>query len=95
MNEEYEQEQEYSFKRPLFNLKELKKRQEIFDKKVGRKKVEYEFQEICLEMNEWFGQKCWFIFYRHDLQSIKEAFEICKSKDIKKVNYLIGIIKRS
>ena len=77
-------------------LKEiLKGRREAFLKKNKGKKVDYPFQEIGLELEEWFGQKCWFVFYKPeaDLDKVKNALEICKTKEIKNIGYLLGILK--
>ncbi|MBU1149115.1 hypothetical protein KKI23_03415, partial [Patescibacteria group bacterium] len=41
----------------------------------------YEFQEIGIELDEWFGQNCWWIFSKPEAEifKIKQALEICKS----------------
>ncbi len=58
-------------------------------------RIRYEFEEIGIAMDKWFGKKCWFIFYRPEasLRKVKEAFKICQDKGIRKLEYLIGIIK--
>ena len=92
-------EQKNKIERPDFSFdrffQEQKKREEAFDKKVGGKKVDYEYQEIGLAMENWFGKKCWFIFYRPEaeLQKVKEAFAKCRAKGIRKIEYLIGCLK--
>ncbi len=82
------------FKKIDFNL-DLEARRKAFEKKVGGKKVDYEYQEIGLEMQKWFNKNIWFIFYRPeaDLDKIKNAFKICREKGKKEINYLLGILK--
>ena len=60
-------------------------------------KIRYEFEEIGQDMEAWFGKNIWYIFYKPEaeLDKVKRAFEICKKKNIKKIQYLIGIIKKS
>ena len=59
-------------------------------------KVKYEFQELGIELDKWFGKKCWFIFYRPEaeLNRIKEAFKICQDKGIRSLNYMLGILRK-
>ena len=59
-------------------------------------KIKFEFQELGIELDKWFGKKCWFIFYRPEasLNKIKEAFQICQNKGIRKLEYLIGILQK-
>ena len=58
-------------------------------------KIQYEFQELGQDMEAWFGKNIWYIFYKPEaeLDKVKRAFEICKKKNIKKIQHLIGIIK--
>ena len=72
---------------------ELQKRRKYYEKR----KIDYEFQEVGLEMKEWFGGNVFWIFYRPEaeLNKVKEAFKICKEKGIKKVDYLLGVLSKS
>jgi hypothetical protein len=58
-------------------------------------KVQYEYQEIGLEMQKWFGKNIWWIFSRPEanLQKVRDALKICQQKGIKNIGYLIGILK--
>ena len=77
------------------NIEEiLKFRRNLLEKRTGGKKVNFEFQEIGLEMQKYFNQNIWFLFYRYPLDDIKKAFEICKTKKINKVGYIIGVLKK-
>ena len=63
--------------------------------KEAKKKIEFEFQSLGLEMKEYFGkQKFWYLFHdaRFNVKMIREAFEICKKRGVCKVNYLLGVL---
>jgi hypothetical protein len=86
---------QHPFKKLTLNF-DLEKRREEFNKKVGGKKVDFEFQELCLELNAWFNKKCWFIFYRPEasLERIRAAFKICQERKNKSVKYFLGVLKK-
>ncbi len=98
--EEILNEQRFEIKKPFtWNEfeKKIEKRAENFKKKHGNRKIDHRFQEIGLELQEWFGGNPWFIFYKPEatIDKIKRAFEICKKKQIKSIGYLLGIIQKS
>ena len=72
----------------------LKSRAEQFKEKTGGKKVECSFQELGLDLHTYFGRNVWWLFYKYKEEDIREAYEICKRRDIKNVNYLVGCIRR-
>jgi len=63
-------------------------------RKTKTTKADFRFQELGMEMQEYFKQNIWYLFYKYDEFQIKDAFTICKNKGIKKINYLVGIIRR-
>lgn len=73
----------------------LEKRAQDFKEKHKGKKVDFEFQEIGLELNKWFGQNCFWILSKpeSELQKVKYALKVCQEKKIKKIGYLLGILK--
>lgn len=62
------------------------------------KKVDYEYQALGLEMQEWFPKKdwkvVWAIFHRKGFTErlIRDAFLECKKRNVKGIGYLITII---
>ena len=72
----------------------LKSRAAQFKEKTGGKKVDYSFQELGLELQQYFGKGVWWLFYRYKEADIRRAYEICQRKGNKNVNYLVGCIKR-
>lgn len=66
--------------------------------KLDERKINYSFQLLGLDMADWFGkekQKLIFsLFYRHKEEKLRDAFEICKKRGVKTINYFLGIIKK-
>lgn len=72
---------------------DLKQKQIAFNNKYGGKKVEYSYQELGIDMQQYFGKNVWYLFHKYKEQDIREAFAICQKKNIRKIPYLIGCIK--
>jgi hypothetical protein len=87
--------EQHSFHKLLLEI-DFEKRREEFNRKVGGKKIDFEFQELGLELEQWFGKKLYWLFYKPeaDLEKVKQAFKVCRDKGIRKLEYLIGIIKK-
>lgn len=66
--------------------------------KVGRQKTKhnYEFQEVCSDLEKDFGKLVWTLPYKKGVteHKIKEAGQIARKRGILKFNYLVGILKR-
>ncbi len=54
-------------------------------------RIKYSYQELGFEMQKYFKQNIWFIFYRYRESEIREAFQICQ-KEKKPFPYLMGIL---
>ena len=72
----------------------LKSRAAQFTEKTGGKKVEHSFQELGLELQQYFGKGVWWLFYKYKEEDIRRAFGICQRNGKTNVNYLVGCIKR-
>jgi len=72
----------------------LQKRKTAFDEKHEGKKVEYEYQEVGIEMQKFFKQNIWFLFTKYDLNDIKYAFDQCKKYEKPHIGYLLAVIKK-
>ncbi len=78
-------------------LLEIKK-PEIKLSKPDKRKIDYSFQLLGLDMAEYYGkekQKLIFsLFYKHSEIKLRDAFEVCKKRGVKSINYMLGIIKK-
>lgn len=63
---------------------------------VKKTKHEYEYQEVCCDIEKDFGRLVWTLPYKVGVTpyKIKKAAEIARARGIKKYPYLVGIIKR-
>uniref|UniRef100_A0A6H1ZQA3 Uncharacterized protein n=1 Tax=viral metagenome TaxID=1070528 RepID=A0A6H1ZQA3_9ZZZZ len=58
-------------------------------------KVDYSFQDLGLEMQDYFKTNIWWIFHRNwGEEQIRDAFIACKRAKITKVSYLVGILNK-
>lgn len=66
--------------------------------KIGRHetKHEYEYQEVCSDLQKDFGKLVWTLPYKEGVTEykIKEAGRIARQRGILKFNYLVGILKK-
>jgi hypothetical protein len=67
-------------------------------KQPNKKKIDYSFQELGIAMESWFGSEqkkwLWSLFFKYQEDMIRDAFKVCKSRNIRKLNYLVGILKK-
>ncbi len=68
----------------------------INDFKPKKDKVQFEFQELGKELEPIYGKVVWSLFYKPGFTEfkIKKAHEIASSRNITKLSYLIGIIRK-
>ena len=52
------------------------------------------WQVLADEMTGYFGENCYWIFWKKEEWKIRAAFKVCQEKGIRKVGYLLGVIKR-
>ena len=64
------------------------------NKELKKHKIEYSFQEIGVQMSQYFKGNIWWIFHKHPEWKIRDAFKVCKKAGIYKINYLLGILKK-
>lgn len=60
------------------------------------KQIDFPFQELGIEMQDYYGQNIWWLFHKEyaPLGKIREAFKIAQRKKNKSFPYLVGIIKK-
>ena len=63
---------------------------------VKKSKHEYEFQEVCSDLQKDFGKLVWTLPHKVGFtpHKIKKAGDIARKRGVKKFPYLVGIIKR-
>jgi hypothetical protein len=61
-----------------------------------KSKFDYEFQELCTELQPIYGKMIWSLPHRAGFTEyrIREAHRIASERGIQKIGYLIGILKR-
>ncbi len=61
-----------------------------------KEKIDFEFQELCLELEPIYGKVIWSLPYKAGMTEykIRQAAKIASEKGIKKFPYLMGILKR-
>ena len=59
-------------------------------------KYDYEYQEVCSDLQKDFGKLVWTLPYKSWVTEYKlrKAGEIARQRGVKKFPYLVGIIKR-
>lgn len=79
---------------------ELKDYTKIIEERIESQKtgpkIDFEFQELCLELQPIYGKRIWTLPYKvgYTEKKIRKAHEIAMKKGILKINYLIGIINK-
>lgn len=74
-------------------LETLKERKEEYEREHPEK-IEFEFQELGIEMKKYFGRNLFWVFSMdYSVDDIRRAFNICKERDVKNYAYLLGILK--
>ena len=52
-----------------------------------------EWEVLADEMTIYFGENCFWLFYKNDDWKLRNAFKICKDKKISSFRYLMGVLK--
>lgn len=59
-----------------------------------KKELNAGWEVLADEMTDYFGENCYWLFYKKDEWKIRDAFKICKDKRISSFKYLLGILKK-
>jgi len=63
--------------------------------KKAEHKIDYSYQELGIELQEYFGVKwVWRFFYIYPESKIREAFKITKERGMTKPSYMVGVMKK-
>lgn len=78
---------------------EIDKEQYLKKFEVDKHRISEQYQEICDEAETWFGKAqnrlIWSLPWRKGItdNKLRNALEVCKTKQIKDIRYLLGVLK--
>jgi len=74
---------------------EINKEQYLSRFKKQKNKIDFEFQELGLELEPFYGKVIWSLFHKVGMteQKIRDAHKIAEKRGVTKFPYLLGIIK--
>lgn len=59
-----------------------------------KKKIDFEFQELCLSLEKTYGKLVWTLPFKYSEIKIRDAAKIAKERGKETFPYLVGIIKK-
>ena len=59
-----------------------------------RRNYHTSWEVLADEMTEYFGENCYWLFYKKEYWKIRNAFKICQKQKISSFRYLMGILKK-
>jgi len=65
-----------------------------FKIKSSKKPFNAAWEVLADEMTDYFGENCYWIFYKQEQWKIRNAFKIFQEKRICSLKYLMGILKK-
>jgi hypothetical protein len=74
-------------------MKSLKENISAFRFQEPTKKYRAEWEVLADEMTNYFGENCFWLFRRKEEWKIRDAYKICRGKQIRSLRYLMGIVK--
>ena len=76
-------------------MESIKEKIDTFRIRSPKKNYHAEWEVLADEMTEYFGENCYWLFYKTQDWKIRNAFKICQEKRISSFRYLMGILKKS
>jgi hypothetical protein len=74
------------------NMESISKKIDTYRIKSPTKNYHAEWQVLADEMTEYFGENCYWLFYKKEDWKIRDAFKVCQGKRIRSLRYLMGIL---
>jgi hypothetical protein len=71
----------------------ISKKIDTFRIKPPRRNYHSEWEVMADEMTEYFGENCYWLFYKKEDWKIRNAFKICREKRINSFRYFMGVLK--
>jgi len=75
-------------------MESIKGKIDKFQMKSPRKNFNAGWEVLADEMTNYFGENCYWLFYKKEDWKIRNAFKICQEKRISSLKYLMGILKK-
>jgi hypothetical protein len=75
-------------------MESIKEKIDKFQMKSPIRNFNAEWEVLADEMTNYFGENCYWLFYKKEDWKIRNAFKICKEKRIGSLRYLIGILRK-
>ena len=76
-------------------MESIKENIDKFQMRSTGKKFNAEWEFLADEMTDYFGENCYWLFYKKEDWKIRNAFNACKGKRIRSFRYLMGILKNN
>jgi hypothetical protein len=74
-------------------MESIKENFDTFRIRSPMRKFHAEWEVLADEMTDYFGENCYWLFYKKEDWKIRNAFKICQEKRIRSLRYLMGILK--
>lgn len=82
---------------PQQNLTPKSSRGEAYEKEreeLRKHKIDYEYQEIGIEMSKYFKENIWWLFSKYPYPKIRQAFKKRQEEGVYKISHLLSDLKR-
>jgi hypothetical protein len=74
-------------------MKSIKENLEVFQIQAPCRAYRAGWEVLADEMTGYFGENCFWLFRRKEEWKIRNAYQICRGKQIRSFRYLMGILK--
>jgi len=74
-------------------MKSIKENLEVFQIQSHCRAYRAGWEVLADEMTGYFGENCFWLFRRREEWKIRNAYQICRGKQIRSFRYLMGILK--
>jgi hypothetical protein len=74
-------------------MEPIKAKIDTFRIRLPKRNFNSAWEVLADEMTNYFGENCYWVFYKKEDWKIRNAFKICQGKRIRSLRYLMGILK--
>jgi hypothetical protein len=75
-------------------MKAIKEKIDKLRARTPKRNFNAEWEVLADEMTNYFGENCYWLFYKKEDWKIRNAFKICQEKRISSLRYLMGVLKK-
>ena len=76
-------------------MESISKKIDTLQIRAPKRNYHAEWEVLADEMTDYFGENCYWLFYKKVDWEIRDAFKICKDKRISSFKYFMGILNKS